>query len=176
MNVGKGLRAQSVMHAFYNWHNPLPKSCQNHACVQGEVQQLKQSNADLGQQLAASEMRDPHPRSPLKQLPVPCQPSALKGTTNSSALPVSPSQAKLARQQDPSSPGQGKAMHAEQSQNGLVGSGAEDGCEVEQGEIRLQTLRKQLKRSAAQCEALKAEVAELKRRDRTADLYKKKVR
>lgn len=40
----------------------------------------------------------------------------------------------------------------------------------------LQSLRKQLKRSAAQCEALKAEVAELKRRDRTADLYKKKVR
>ena len=39
----------------------------------------------------------------------------------------------------------------------------------------LQSLRKQLKRSAAQCEALKAEVAELKRRDRTADLYKKKV-
>ncbi len=40
----------------------------------------------------------------------------------------------------------------------------------------LQSLRKQLKRSAAQCEALKAEVAELKRRDRTVDLYKKKVR
>ena len=39
----------------------------------------------------------------------------------------------------------------------------------------LQSLRKQLKRSAAHCEALKAEVAELKRRDRTADLYKKKV-
>jgi len=39
----------------------------------------------------------------------------------------------------------------------------------------LQSLRKQLKRSAAQCEALKAEVAELKRRDRTADLYQKKV-
>ena len=39
----------------------------------------------------------------------------------------------------------------------------------------LQSLRKQLKRSAAQCEALKAEVAELKRRDRTADLYKQKV-
>ncbi len=41
--------------------------------------------------------------------------------------------------------------------------------------VALQSLRKQLKRSAAQCEALKAEVAELKRRDRTADLYKKKV-
>lgn len=40
----------------------------------------------------------------------------------------------------------------------------------------LQSLRKQLKRSAAKCEALKAEVAELKRRDRTVDLYKKKVK
>lgn len=44
-----------------------------------------------------------------------------------------------------------------------------------QGELRLQALRKQLKRTSAQCDALKAEVAEGKRRDRTADLYKKKV-
>ena len=49
------------------------------------------------------------------------------------------------------------------------------GHEVGQGEMRLQALRKQLKRLAAQGEALKAEVAELKRRGRTADLYKKKV-
>ena len=47
--------------------------------------------------------------------------------------------------------------------------------EVGQGELRLQALRKQLKRTTVQCDALKAEVAEGKRRDRTADLYKKKV-
>lgn len=44
-----------------------------------------------------------------------------------------------------------------------------------QGELRLQALRKQLKRITAQCDALKAELAEGKRRDRTAELYKKKV-
>lgn len=44
-----------------------------------------------------------------------------------------------------------------------------------QGELRLQALRKQLKRTTVQCDALTAEVAEGKRRDRTADLYKKKV-
>lgn len=44
-----------------------------------------------------------------------------------------------------------------------------------QGELRLQALRKQLKRMTAQYDALKAEVAEGKRRDRTAELYKKKV-
>ena len=58
-------------------------------------------------------------------------------------------------------------LQAEGSQAHELGQG--------QGELRLQALRKQLKRTAAQCEALKAEVAELKRRDRTADLYKKKV-
>ena len=41
--------------------------------------------------------------------------------------------------------------------------------------MQLQALRKQLQRSSAQCDSLKAEVAELKRRDRTAELYKKKV-
>ncbi|KAL3143209.1 hypothetical protein ABBQ38_002063 [Trebouxia sp. C0009 RCD-2024] len=55
---------------------------------------------------------------------------------------------------------------------GEVGSGQGEGG---QGELRLQALRKQLKRSAAQCDALKAEVAEGKRRDRTAILYKKKA-
>ena len=44
-----------------------------------------------------------------------------------------------------------------------------------QSELRLQAVRHQLRRATAQCDALKAEVAEGKRRDRTADLYKKKV-
>ena len=45
-------------------------------CLQGEVGQLKQSNTMLSQQLALHEVegpRLPHPRSPLKQVPVPSQ-------------------------------------------------------------------------------------------------------
>lgn len=61
--------------------------------------------------------------------------------------------------------------HALQGE-GELGMGQDD---TGQGELRLQALRKQLRRSAAQCDALKAELAEGKRRDRTADLYKKKV-
>lgn len=39
----------------------------------------------------------------------------------------------------------------------------------------VQRARKQLRRSQAECQALKAQLADLKRRDRTADLYKRKV-
>ena len=48
--------------------------------MQGEVQQLKQSNTVLSQQLALHEVegpRSPHPRPPLKQMPVPSQTAAL---------------------------------------------------------------------------------------------------
>lgn len=52
--------------------------------MQAEVQQLKQSNTALSQQLALSKVAGPplpHPRSPLKQVPIPSQAPALKGTS-----------------------------------------------------------------------------------------------
>lgn len=48
--------------------------------MQAEVRQLKQSNTVLGQQLALHEVEGPslpHPRSPLKQVPVPSQTAGL---------------------------------------------------------------------------------------------------
>lgn len=48
-------------------------------CMQGEVQQLKQSNIVLSQRLALHEVegpRSPQPRPPLKQMPVPSQTAA----------------------------------------------------------------------------------------------------
>ena len=51
-------------------------------CIQGEVQQLKQGNTVLSQRLALHEVegpRSPHPRPPLKQMPVPSQTAALPG-------------------------------------------------------------------------------------------------
>ncbi|KAL0039884.1 hypothetical protein WJX77_010830 [Trebouxia sp. C0004] len=139
--------------------------------LQDEAQLLKQSNIELSQQLASSNVLGPHPRSPLRQMPIPAQPAALKGSAKGTALQASPSQLKPSGQQNSFSGGQAKAA----SQDGPAACEVELKCEMDQGEIRLQSLRKQLKRSAAQCEALKAEVAELKRRDRTADLYKKKA-
>jgi len=191
---------------------------------------LKQSNIELSQQLASSDVLGPHPRSPLRQMPIPSQPAALKGSAKVTALPASPSQLKPSGQQNSFGDGQAKA----DGQHGPAACEVELKCEMGQGEMRLQvshcrvkhpphfiagpgwrgcvhlgmpccpasiplmlmvdallhnartgavvvtlaalqSLRKQLKRSAAQCEALKAEVAELKRRDRTADLYQKKV-
>ena len=52
------------------------------AAVQAEVQQLKQANTALNQQLAVSELAgppSPHPRSPLKQVPLPSQTTATTG-------------------------------------------------------------------------------------------------
>lgn len=49
-------------------------------CTQSEVQQLKQSNTTLSQRLALHEVegpRSPHPRPPLKQLPVASQTASL---------------------------------------------------------------------------------------------------
>lgn len=50
--------------------------------MQAEVQQLKQCNTVLSQRLALHEVegpRSPHPRPPLKQMPVPSQTAALPG-------------------------------------------------------------------------------------------------
>ncbi|KAL0045383.1 hypothetical protein WJX82_005375 [Trebouxia sp. C0006] len=139
--------------------------------LQDEAQLLKQSNSELSQQLASSDVLGPHPRSPLRQMPIPSQPAAMKGSAKGTALQASPSQLKLSGQQNSLGEGQAKAASLDRP----AACEAELKCEMGQGEMRLQSLRKQLKRSAAQCEALKAEVAELKRRDRTADLYKKKA-
>ena len=144
--------------------------------MQVEVQQLKQSNVELNQQWAASEVMGPHPRSPLKQVPIPSQPSALMASAEGSALQSLPAQTKLTGLQQPIGLGPGKAVNWEQSQKGLVQGAICPEGGFGQSEVRLQTLRKQLKRSMAHCQALKVEVAELKRRDRTAELYKKKVR
>ncbi|KAL0034025.1 hypothetical protein WJX79_004031 [Trebouxia sp. C0005] len=138
--------------------------------LQDEAQLLKQSNIELSQQLAASDVLGPHPRSPLRQMPIPSQPAALQGSAKG-VLPASPSNIKPPTRQTSFSEGQAKAA----VQDGPAACEVELKCEMRQGEMQLQSLRKQLKRSAAKCEALKAEVAELKRRDRTVDLYKKKA-
>lgn len=154
----------------------LGTDAQKLAHAQGELQLLKQSNLELNQQLASNEPMGPNPRSPLRQLPIALQPSSLKGIAGGTALPTSPTQAKPSGQQNQFSTGHTKTVTQAQSKKGLLAGELEHGCDLDQGEMRLQTLRKQLKRSAAECEALKADVAELKRRDRTADLYKNKVR
>lgn len=154
----------------------LGTDVQKLAHAQGDVQLLKQSNCDLNQQLASNEPMGPHPRSPLRQLPIALQPSSLKGTVGGIALPTSPTQPRPSGQQNQFSTGHTKTVTQAQSQKGLLAGELEHGCDLDHGEVRLQTLRKQLKRSAAECGALKADVAELRRRDRTADLYKNKVR
>ena len=61
---------------LYGQQKQQAKAC----CMQGEVQQLKQSNTTLSQRLALHEVegpRSPHPRPPLKQMPVPSQTAAL---------------------------------------------------------------------------------------------------
>ena len=140
------------------------------------MKSLKEAICELSQQLASSEFSGPHPRSPLKQVPISLQPSAQKGTAMGNTLPGSPSEGNLKGKQH-SLMGQGASFaNQENSQKGVVHSVTDvHSCGAGQGELRLQALRKQLHRSTAQCDSLKAEVAELRRRDRTADLYKKKV-
>lgn len=57
--------------------------------MQGKVQQLKQSNTTLSQRLALHEVegsRSPHPRPPLKQLPVPSQTASLPEDSHPAAV------------------------------------------------------------------------------------------
>lgn len=98
------------------------------------MQLLKQSNIELSQQLAASDVLGPHPRSPLRQMPIPSQPAALKGSAKGAALQASPSQLKVSGQQNSFGEGQAKAAN----QDRPAACEVQLKCEMGQGEMRLQ--------------------------------------
>jgi len=115
----------------------------SHQCVhaQDEVHLLKQSNIELIQQLASSDVLGPHPRSPLRQMPIPSQPAALKGSAKGTALPASPSQLKPPGQQNSFAEGQAKAA----GQDGPAAGEVELKCDMGQGEMRLQVSHRSVK-------------------------------
>jgi len=96
----------------------------SHQCVhaQDEVHLLKQSNIELIQQLASSDVLGPHPRSPLRQMPI-------------------PSQLKPPGQQNSFAEGQAKAA----GQDGPAAGEVELKCDMGQGEMRLQVSHRSVK-------------------------------
>lgn len=83
--------------------------------MQAEVQRLKQTNTLLSQQLAVHEVEGPpvpHPRSPLKQVPLPSQTAPVKGSSG----PVEPSSKKF-HGQNTELQAEGKVFPEEQLQN-----------------------------------------------------------